>query len=339
MHDLIPEIEQYLAEQAGADTAKVQKHSLMSGGAIQENWLLDVNFEGGPIDGVLQAVLRLDSPSILAESLSRAQEFALLQTAFNAGVTVPEPLFLCENPDDGPLGTPFFVMRRVQGIAAGFKIVRDERLGGGRKNLARQLGQELARIHSIKPPVASLDFLKLPETDPAQVLIDKFTAYLDNYHTPRPSLYWGLDWLQKHKPVNDDLVLCHNDYRTGNYMVTPEKVTGILDWEFAAWGDPLEDIGWFCARCWRFGADDREAGGIGSREDFYTGYEQESGHTINRLQVPYWEVIETMRWSIIALQQCERHVSGNELNLELALTGQIVPELEMDILQMTKEAR
>ena len=41
------------------------------------------------------------------------------------------------------------------------------------------------------------------------------------------------------------------------------------DWEFAAWSDPYEDLGWLCARCWRFGNWEREAGGLGSRQAFY----------------------------------------------------------------------
>ena len=39
----------------------------------------------------------------------------------------------------------------------------------------------------------------------------------------------------------------------------------------------------------------------------------------------------------IALQQAMRHVGGGETNLELALTAHIVPELELDILELTKE--
>ena len=42
----------------------------------------------------------------------------------------------------------------------------------------------------------------------------------------------------------------------------------ILDWEFAAWSDPDEDLGWFCLGCWRFGAYAQEAGGIGRRDVF-----------------------------------------------------------------------
>jgi aminoglycoside phosphotransferase (APT) family kinase protein len=133
------------------------------------------------------------------------------------------------------------------------------------------------------------------------------------------------------------MALCHRDFRTGNYMVDEAGLTGILDWEFAGWSDPLEDIGWFCAKCWRFGAIDREAGGIGRREDFYRGYESVAGKPIDLARVPYWELMAHMNWAIIAIQQAERHVSGEENSLLLALTGHIVPELEHEILTMTGE--
>ncbi|MDX1515175.1 MAG: phosphotransferase, partial [Gammaproteobacteria bacterium] len=114
-------------------------------------------------------------------------------------------------------------------------------------------------------------------------------------------------------------------------------LTGILDWEFAAWSDFHEDIGWFCARCWRFGRYDREAGGMGSREAFYRGYERASGAEIDREAVYYWEVMAAVRWAVIALQQAERHLSGEEDSLELALTGRMVPEMEIDMLLQIDE--
>jgi hypothetical protein len=45
----------------------------------------------------------------------------------------------------------------------------------------------------------------------------------------------------------------------------------------------------------------------------------------------------TMRWATIALEQAERHLTGNETSLELALTAHLVPELELDLLEMTRE--
>lgn len=303
----------------------------MSGGAIQQNWALDAVVGGVPE----KLVLRTDAASSLAVSRSRAEEYALLRVAYAAKVTVPEPLALCT--DAGVTGGPFFVMRRVQGIAAGYRIVRDEALGGGRDALAAALARELARIHSVRPPRADLPFLPADARPPAVRFIASQRDSLDRAHQQRPVLEWGLRHMERHLPPPADSVLCHNDFRTGNLMVDAQSVTGVLDWEFAAWGDPLEDVGWFCARCWRFGSP-HEAGGIGSREAFYQGYEAEAGHALDRDRVPYWELAATIRWAIIALDQAERHRSGAERSLELALTGHIVPELEMDVLRMTGDA-
>ncbi len=329
-------LEAYIARAAGARAATITQAQLLSGGAIQENWRLDIAVEGGALDGLLCAVLRCDSASAgVATSHGRAQEFALLQAAHAAGVTVPQPLWLCE--DLGVFGRPFFVMRRVGGTAAAHRIVKDEQLGGDRVRLAEQLGRELARIHAIRPPREDLAFLPLPDRPPAVGLIQRARHWLDAHDTPHPALEWGLRWLERHAPPPGELVLCHRDFRSGNYMVDGQGLTGILDWEFAGWSDPLEDIGWFCAKCWRFGRPELEAGGIGRREDFYGGYEAESGRRIPRERVRYWEVMAHMNWALISIQQAQRHVAGEESSLLLALTAHITPELEWEILEMTKE--
>jgi aminoglycoside phosphotransferase (APT) family kinase protein len=100
----------------------------------------------------------------------------------------------------------------------------------------------------------------------------------------------------------------------------------------------MSDIGWFCAKCWRFGAVEREAGGIAARAPFYRGYEAASGRRIDHAAVHYWEVAAHVRWAAIALQQAARHLSGQERSLELALTGRIVPELELEILNLIDAA-
>ena len=105
--------------------------------------------------------------------------------------------------------------------------------------------------------------------------------------------------------------------------------------EFTGWGDPCEDLGWFTARCWRFTRPDLEAGGIGQLEDFLGGYHEVSPLRIERSQLHYWQVMATLRWAVIALQQGQRHLSGEEPSIELALTARLLPELELDILHMT----
>ncbi|MNN88217.1 hypothetical protein D3C81_2058740 [compost metagenome] len=46
-----------------------------------------------------------------------------------------------------------------------------------------------------------------------------------------------------------------------------------------------------------------------------------------------------LRWAVIALQQAERHASGQQRSLELALTGRMVSELEQELLLLTQGGR
>jgi aminoglycoside phosphotransferase (APT) family kinase protein len=320
----------WLAVATGDAALRIAGAAKLSGGAIQQNWALDIETRGEP----RRWVLRTDSAAVLAVSLPRAAEYALLRAAHDAGVTVPEPLMLCE--DRGVIGAPFFVMQRVAGTAQGHRVVKDATLGGGREKLAAQLGRELARIHGIRPPRADLGFLGAPPADAGLAAIAAMRARLDAAGTPRPVTEWGLRAAERHAPPPVPPALVHNDFRTGNIMLDASGVTAVLDWEFAAWGDPAADLGWFCAKCWRFGNAAQEAGGIGPRAAFYAGYEEVSGTRVEDARVRWWELMAHIRWAVIAGDQAMRHISGEERSLELALTGHIIPELEWDILSMAE---
>ncbi len=325
-------LSQWLGDAAGGP-CQLLSASLLGGGAIQENWSIEARFSDGQFAGTQALVLRTDASSTVAVSHSRADEFALLEAAFDAGVTVPEPLFLCR--DAAVIGRPFYVMRKAEGTAVGQIIVKSPELGGDRSALTRRLGTELARIHSITPPTRAFAFLGSPAEDPAKTELEMFRRHLEAVGTPQPGIEWGLRWLALHLPPPGDVVLAHHDFRTGNYMVDGDGLTAVLDWEFAGWSDPHEDIGWFCAACWRFGRRDLEAGGIGSRADFYAGYEAESGRRVDTDRVFFWEVFAHVRWAVIALQQAARFLVDGEQNLDLALTGRRPPEMEWEILTMT----
>ena len=327
----------FIGQVTGAESVEILELSSLSGGAIQENWGLTVELTGGPLAGQQRWVLRKDAASGVAVSLSRREEFALLRAAEGAGVTVPTPLYLCE--DSSVLGKPFYIMARIEGVALGPKVVKDLSLGGDREALTAQLGRELARIHSIVPPHPDLAFLDRAEGHPALRDIARYRAYLDAMGELRPALEWGLAWCADHLPAQQETVLVHQDFRTGNYMLDDSGLTGILDWEFCAWGDPMSDLGWFCAQCWRFGRPDLEAGGIGTRETFYQSYEEESGREVDWEAVAFWEVMAHLRWAVIALQQGHRHIAGQQASLELALTGRMAAQLELAVLDMTPPKR
>jgi hypothetical protein len=145
-------------------------------------------------------------------------------------------------------------------------------------------------------------------------------------------LEWAIRWLEAHIPPPLGPVLCHRDFRTGNYMLDATELTGILDWEFAGWGDPDEDIGWFCCKGWRFARLDREAGGIAERASFYAGYERAASRRLDPDRIRFWEVFANVRWAIIALQQSDRYLIGGARDLSTAIIGRRAGECELELL-------
>jgi aminoglycoside phosphotransferase (APT) family kinase protein len=322
----------FLAAASGARRVAITGLAPLRGGAIQENWALDADFSDGSLAGRQQLVLRTAAASGVSWSLGRLEEFAVLRAAFAAGVTVPEPLYASSDP--AVFAKSFFIMRRVAGSAAAHRITRDPALDAALQALAERLGHELAKIHAIRPPRRDLTFLPHPDAVGPARQIARFRAYLDDHPVPRPVLEWGLRWLQSHIPSPAEPVLCHHDFRTGNYMLDGTRLTGILDWEFAGWGEPEEDIGWFCSKGWRFARLDREAGGIAEREPFYRGYEAASGRRLDPARIRFWEIMASVRWAVIALQQADRYMLQGERNLDLALTGRRASECELEILML-----
>lgn len=324
-------VARFLEKAAGASRVEVLRWERLPGGAIQENVALDVRVHGGAHAGEHRWVVRSDAPSRVPVSHSRPHEFALLQVAHAARVRCPRVLWCC----DDAAGPAFFVMERVPGVAAGHRLAKDDTLVPDRARLARELGVNLARLHLAKPAAGALDFLGRVPGKPAEERVGAYRACLDALGEPQPTLEWGLRWCETNAPVVAQPVLLHRDYRTGNYLVHEGHLAAVLDWEFAGWGDALEDLGWFLARCWRFGRPDREAGGVGPAHDFLAGYQSISGRTVTFEETRYWQVMAHVRWAVIALQQAARHRSGAESSLELALTAHIVPELEWEILALT----
>ena len=303
----------------------------LSGGAIQQNWGLDVFVSSGEWAGNQKMVLRLDADTSVTASHSRSEEFAILKVAYENGVSVPKPLLFSE--DKSLFGSAFFLMSRVSGVSEAYRLVKQTE----NTKLVEELGQNLARIHAIPLTSPELSFLPSPPENPAGESIRLYRSFLDNLSQPHPAIEWGLSWLERNLPRVKEIVLCHRDYRTGNIIVEEGKLKAILDWEFAGWSDPMEDIFWFTAKCWRFGKYDRSAGGLGKREDFYHAYETTSGRQVDLSFQIFWEVMAHVRWAVIACQQAERYTIGNEKSIELALTAHVVPELELEILSLTME--
>jgi aminoglycoside phosphotransferase (APT) family kinase protein len=320
----------WLAPVLAADRVSVVGAERLGGGAIQENVALDVLVDGGARAGRHALVLRRDAPSGVPESRTRLEEHALLEVAQRAGVRVPEPWAACADP--AVIGGPFYLMGRVAGEARGIRLVRDPTALAAGDALVAEVAGELAKLHRVTPEAAALPFLSAPRGPILPARIADLRHALDALGEAQPVLEWGLRRLELTGPRTADARLVHADCRTGNFLVEGGRLQAILDWEFARLSEPLEDLGWMLARCWRFGVLDRHAGGLGSRAAFLGAYEAAAGAAVDRHAVVAWELLATIRWAVIALQQAARHDDGGEPSLELALTGHVVPTLERDVL-------
>lgn len=165
-------------------------------------------------------------------------------------------------------------------------------------------------------------------------LIDRFRAALDDLGTPQPGLEWGLAWLERHLPPGPEPVLCHQAFHVGRLLLDSGGLAGIIGWHHAGWGDPLADLGSFCARCWRFGQYNRPAGGLGARDILLDAYNAASGRTVDADSLRVWEVVAHLRAALTGLEQGRRHVSGQRPSLVLALAGRLPATVEYDMLRI-----
>ncbi|MEX1006636.1 MAG: phosphotransferase family protein [Acidimicrobiia bacterium] len=64
-----------------------------------------------------------------------------------------------------------------------------------------------------------------------------------------PLVALSLDWLERNVPDYDaPAVLVQGDTGPGNFMYDNGKVTAVVDWELAHYGDPMDDIAWLSLR-------------------------------------------------------------------------------------------
>jgi len=307
----------WFADRLGVPDARVMDAVLLPGGAVQHNWRIDLDVGGDAQTYVLRAGPDLPLP----ESISKAEEFAILNRVHADGVPVPEPLWFCDGV------APFFVSRLCSGNAS-----RDELIGRDDNTaLLRDLGAALAGIHRVGTeadlysPTMRVEMLSLWMGD----IIDVPTPLADGIAA-------GLAWLRAHVPDEGQVRRVHRDFRTGNFLVEGGRLVAVLDWEFAGWGDPHEDIGWFCAQCWRGNAPTLEAGGLGNRGAFYEAYMAAGGVPPDPGRVRFWEVFAHLRWAIIALQQGARARAGAYPAWELEEAESRVPVVLQTVAEMTR---
>jgi aminoglycoside phosphotransferase (APT) family kinase protein len=290
---------------------------LLSGGASRESW--DVRVRTAKDAERRLILLREAAGRAASPDKNVTAEAAAMTAARLAGVPVAE----IYDYGDGALGRAYLLMEHLDGETIPRRLLRDDAYAAVRPGLPRRLGEILARIHQVNPATVP----GLPTVD----ALDQVTGLYQAFAEPRPALEIGLRWLAEHRPAPAADALVHGDFRTGNLMVSPDGLQGVLDWELAHRGDPRQDLGWLCTKAWRFGSAS-PVGGFGTRADLMAGYAAGGGTPPDEATQRWWELYGTVRWALLCRRQAERYLAADEPSIELAVLGRRVCEQEYDIL-------
>jgi aminoglycoside phosphotransferase (APT) family kinase protein len=307
----------------------------LSGGASRQTWGFQVH--GG--DGrSRELVLRTGRPGATGDGrpsgpaggLNAGLELEAASQRAAAAAGMPVPAVLCASDDPGALGCGYLISARVPGETIPRRVLRSLRSAGqARGRLLAQCATALAALHAADPDGVP----GLPAEDPLVLWPD----WMDALGQPSAVFEIALRWLTRHRPAPGGSAIVHGDFRLGNLMVDESGLAAVLDWELVHRGDPLEDLGWFCVRAWRFGEDDHPAGGLGSIEELVAGYERAAGAPVDRDALRWWRVLGTLRWGVLCQYQAHRHLSGQTRSAELAAIGRRAAENEWDLLDLLAE--
>jgi len=239
-------------------------------------------------------VLRKKPPGKLLPSAHAVdREYRIIEALQDKDVPVPEACLLCE--DDSIIGTPFYVMKRVEG-----RIFRDPAMPEvstpeERSAIIDVMNETLVKLHQVDWKALGLeDFGRSGNYMARQV--DRWTRQYEASKTDEiESMESLIQWLLKNIPDDETTTVVHGDYRLENMIIHPTepRVLAILDWELSTLGHPLADLAYNCMLYHipagggtNLGYDglDLEALGIPSEEEYVAAYCRRTG----RGEIPNW---------------------------------------------------
>ncbi|MFQ3667233.1 MAG: phosphotransferase family protein [Sphingomonadaceae bacterium] len=291
----------------------------LSGGASSATWAITLAAAGESRRAIVQR-----SASTEHAGLSRATQAELLRRAAALGVPVA-PVLAVPAPEDG-LGD-CVITGFVAGEALAPRWLRDPALAPARGKLVGQCAAALARLHAA--PLAHWADLPLSGGSGAELLAQMFATYR-RLGVDVPAFDLAFAWLKPRMPSHGPTCLAHGDFRSGNFLVSQEGLTAVLDWEIAHRSVPEEDLGWLCVQAWRFGNWQLPVGGFGMREELVESY-RAAGGTVDAADLWTWEVFGNLRWGLSCLQLADDHVSGRVPSVERAAIGRRVSEVAADL--------
>jgi aminoglycoside phosphotransferase (APT) family kinase protein len=239
-----------------------------------------------------------------------------------ARTDVPVPDVRWVELDPQWLGTPFLVMRRIDGEAP--PDIPPYVFGGWvadappetRAAMQRRTLEVLKKLHELSPANADLAFLTRPEHGP--------TALRQQIGYQRWYYDWARDgksyplidatfaWLEANWPAEGETVLNWGDSRVGNVLYRDFTPIAVLDWEMATVGPREVDVAWMIF-LHTFFHDMATTFGLPGMTDFMqrdsviAEYEELTGHKVENLE--WFEVYAALRFAIVSIRTSKRGIA------------------------------
>ncbi len=243
------------------------------------------------------------------------REFRILRALAATDVPVPEALAFCD--DRAVLGTPFYVMARVEGrVLADYALPQLPR--EQRRAYILAMAQTMARLHAVDWAALGLQDYGRPG-DFFQRQVARWTRqWASSRHGDNPDIARLADWLPRHVPPGEATAIAHGDFRLGNLMFHPTepRVVAVLDWELSTLGHPLADAA-FSAMAWHMAPRefhglrglDLDALGLPGRDEYLAHYRACGGCAAP--VTPFHMAFAMFRFAVILEGVAARARAGN----------------------------
>lgn len=279
-----------LLTDAGLLAAEVDEPVRVFGGNARRAWSCTATWDGQAHELIL--LVRLPGSQVQTDP---ALEDTVLGALSDKGVRAPR-LWASGDVD----GSPAVLLERLSGSADAVAFLNAPVEVGRARTL--DLARAAAELHAV--PAADVPL------EPVDVVGHWRRQFLDCRLEPHPTLSWLFDWLSSTRVEPARLSVVHGDFRPGNVLYDEKGIVGLLDWEMAHVGDPVEDLAWAYRTLW-------SPSRFVPLDEFTKAYEAAGGRTITPETLTWHRVLAEVKFATISLLAARAVVDGTSHNLRL----------------------